>query len=517
MTRSRRLRWAMAATVVSTLAIAVAPQGTAQAAASHDAARAMPQGVAVQGVAVQGVESSVTFSRPASAVDGAGAARGSTIARPQQDARATQTGGVIVRFKSGTAPATSSAGRDRVLDAVAAEHHTELEPARALATGATLVEGATPQEADEVAATLLARPDVAYAEPDVRLRTSSATNDPLADYQWDLTAAPEGIGAEEVWPVAQGAGVTVAVVDSGIVAHPELSGRVLRGHDFISDAASARDGGGRDQDPRDMGDWQRSGECPGSAKAADSSWHGTHVAGTIAAASDNAIGVAGIAPKASILPVRVMGRCGGTLSDIADGLTWASGGKVAGVPANRNPAKVVNLSVGAKEACPATLQSAITAAGARGAIIVTAAGNAGGDAAQDTPGNCRGVVNVAATAGAGGRAPYSNHGPAVTIAAPGGSGTDDAILSTIDAGTRSATGADYGFMIGTSMAAPHVSGVAALLLGLDRSLSPAKLRQLLVSTAKPFPASCSGCGSGIVDAVAAVNAVRPQAVPGGAP
>ncbi len=414
------------------------------------------------------------------------------------------TGAVIVRFKPGTAPAISSAARDRALSA-AGPADVDLDAARTLATGATLVTGATPDQAVDVAADLRTRADVAYAEPDIRL-TVHAT-DRFFSSQWDLRSSPVGIGAAEVWDRTQGEGVVVAVIDSGIVEHPDLAGQVLPGYDFISDARTARDGGGRDADPSDTGDWQALNECAGDPSALPSTWHGTHVAGTIAALAHNGIGVAGVAPKASILPVRAIGRCGGSLSDIADGLTWASGGKVTGVPANRTPARVVNLSVGGRTACPKTLQAAITGAVARGTIVVTASGNDGLDARGDTPGNCTGVLNVVATAGDGSRAPYSNYGPNVGISAPGGAVTADAILSTVDRGRRGPTGPGYGLMVGTSMAAPHVSGVAALLLAAEPSLTPAQLRQLLVSTAKPFPRTCGGCGSGIVDAPAALAAL----------
>lgn len=442
------------------------------------------------------------------AVLGVAPAASSAAAAPEAAAVASSptdaTGGVIVRFKPGTAPAISTAARARALDA-AAPGDVELQADRTLATGATLVTGATPDQAAEVAADLRDRDDVAYAEPDIRL-TVSATDRYLAT-QWDLRASPVGVGAQGVWESTQGAGVVVAVVDSGIVAHPDLAGQVLPGYDFISDARTARDGGGRDPDPSDVGDWQAANECSGDPAALPSSWHGTHVAGTIAALADNGIGIAGVAPKASIVPVRVIGRCGGSLSDIADGLTWASGGKVAGVPTNRNPARVVNLSVGGRTSCPKTLQAAITAAVGRGALVVTAAGNDGLNARGDTPGNCVGVLNVAATTGAGARAPYSNYGSVVGIAAPGGAASADGILSTIDRGRRGPVGPSYGLMVGTSMAAPHVSGVAALVLGAEPTLTSLRLRQVLVSSAKPFPKECNGCGSGIVDAPGALAAL----------
>ncbi|GAB95526.1 subtilisin family serine protease [Kineosphaera limosa] len=421
------------------------------------------------------------------------------------------TGRVIVRFKDGSAAAVSTAARDRALDAVGAGTDVDLEAERRLGTGATLVAGADPAQAQEVADRLQARPDVAYAEPDVRLtiaRTATpAPNDPLWHYQWNLAATDVGIDAPAAWPRTRGAGVTVAVVDTGIVRHPDLSGQVLPGYDFISDPRTARDGNGRDNDPTDLGDWLVNNDCGGTEKAADSTWHGTHVAGAIAALSGNGAGIAGVAPRAKILPVRAIGRCGGSLADIADGITWATGGTVQQVPKNANVARVVNLSLGGPMACPATLQAAIDGALARRAVVVTAAGNSGIPAERESPGNCRGVINVAATTGSGARANYSNYGRAITLAAPGGQTDRDGILSTIDGGRRGSSGPEYGFMVGTSMAAPHVSGVAALLLSASPGLTPAQVSSVLTSSARPFTAACNGCGAGIVDAGRAVAAV----------
>lgn len=429
------------------------------------------------------------------------------------DSEPVPTGGVIVRFRTGSEPAVSSAARDRALGAVARRTDSELDAVTRLGTGATLVGGATPEQARQVADTLAARADVAYAEPDVRLRVSAAPDDPYyADYQWDLSSATYGINVRPAWARSQGAGVTVAVVDTGIVAHPDLAGRVLPGHDFISDARTARDGGGRDADPADAGDWLVDGDCDGTEQATASTWHGTHVAGTIAAVAGNGVGVAGVAPKASILPVRAIGRCGGSLSDIADAITWASGGRVTGVAANSRPARIVNLSLGAEMSCPATMQAAIDGAIARGSLVVTASGNSGVSAYREAPGNCKGVVNVGATNRGGARAAYSNHGAKVTLSAPGGQSRHDAILSTVDRGTRRPTGPGYAFMVGTSMASPHVSGVAALLASADPTLTPGRLRRMLVGTARPFPGACSGCGAGIVDAGRAVAALRSPAV-----
>jgi subtilisin family serine protease len=192
------------------------------------------------------------------------------------------------------------------------------------------------------------------------------------------------------------------------------------GYDFISDAFVANDGDGRESNAQDPGDWNTAGQCPPDPGAYPSSWHGTHVAGTIAAVSNNGSGVAGVAFGARVLPLRVLGRCGGYTSDIADAIVWASGGSVSGVPANSNVAKVVNLSLGGAGACDTTTQNAINSARTRGTVIVVAAGNENQNASNSSPANCSGVIAVASVNRSGGRAYYSNFGSVVDVAAPGG-------------------------------------------------------------------------------------------------
>jgi len=200
----------------------------------------------------------------------------------------------------------------------------------------------------------------------------------------------------------------------------------------------------------------------------------------------------------------VLGKCGGYTSDIADGIIWASGGTVAGVPANPNKARVLNLSLGGGGSCAATTQSAINGARSRGAVVVVAAGNSAMDASNFSPANCAGVITVAATSRAGGRASYSNFGSIVDIAAPGGD-TGAGILSTLNAGTRTPAGDGYASYSGTSMATPHVAGVVALMLSKNPALTPDQVEVKLKASARAFPAACAGCGAGIVDATAAVT------------
>jgi serine protease len=230
------------------------------------------------------------------------------------------------------------------------------------------------------------------------------------------------------------------------------------------------------------------------------------VAGTIAAVTNNSSGVAGVAFGAKVVPARVLGKCGGYTSDIADAIVWTSGGTVSGVPTNANPAKVLSISLGGGGSCDSTTQGAINSARSRGASVVVAAGNSNANAANFTPANCTGVVTVAAVGRNGGKASYSNFGATVEVAAPGGSGGANSVLSTLNAGTTIPGSDSYALYNGTSMATPHVSGVVALMLSVKPTLTPDQVTSILQSTARAFPATCSQCGSGIVNANAAVDA-----------
>ncbi len=356
---------------------------------------------------------------------------------------------------------------------------------------------------------------IEYVEPDLRMQALLTPNDTHYSKQWDLFEATGGIRAPAAWDRATGSGVVVAVLDTGIRPHADLSGQTVAGYDMITLSSIAVDGGGRDADASDPGDWNAAGDCGSGSAASNSSWHGTHVAGTIAAKANNASGIAGIAFNAKIQPLRVLGKCGGYSSDIADAMVWAAGGSVSGVPANTTPAKVINLSLGGTGNCGSTTQNAINSARARGAVVVVAAGNETADASTSSPANCAGVITVAATDRYGARAYYSNYGNAVTLAAPGGDGRSsgaNAILSTLNAGTTT-PGADvYAYYQGTSMAAPHVAGVAALMYSVKPSATPDQIAAALKSSARAFPGSCSGCGAGLLDAAAAVTAIANAAI-----
>ena len=359
---------------------------------------------------------------------------------------------------------------------------------------------------------------IEYAEPD-RIMTHAATpTDPRYTDQWHYYDTVGGLRLPAAWDISTGAGVVVAVIDTGYRPHADLSGQFLPGYDFISTAAIGNDGNGRDSDATDPGDGVTAGACGGGQPFSDqpSSWHGTHVAGTVAARTNNGAGVAGVAYNAKILPVRALGKCGGYTSDIADAITWASGGTVAGVPVNANKARVLNLSLGGGGACSATMQNAINGARSRGAVVVAAAGNSGIDVSNASPANCAGVIAVAATGRTGGRARYSNFGAQVAVAAPGGDGTSG-VLSTLNSGRSGPLADTYVVYQGTSMAAPHVAGVAALMLAANTNLTPDEIATRLKSTARAFPASCAGCGAGIVDAAAALTGARSGPAPAPAP
>jgi serine protease len=339
-------------------------------------------------------------------------------------------------------------------------------------------------------------PDVEYAEPDTRMFPALTPNDPQYGLQWHYYEPTGGINLPLAWDKSNGSGVVVAVLDTGYRPHADLVANVLPGYDFVTSLTSANDGTARDADATDPGNW---------CGAGTSSWHGTHVAGTIAAMTNNGVGVSGVAFGAKILPVRVLGKCGGSTSDIADAMVWSAGGSVVGVPANTRPAKVISLSLGsnAPTPCGTTYQNAINTARGLGSTFVIAAGNFNADASGYAPGNCTGIITVAATTRAGGKASFSNFGTIVDIAAPG-----DSILSTLNSGATIPGADSYAYYSGTSMATPHVSGVAALMLSVNPLLTPDKIELYIKSTARMFPATCAGCGAGIVNASAAVDRAK---------
>ncbi|MCO4256709.1 S8 family peptidase [Pseudarthrobacter cellobiosi] len=409
----------------------------------------------------------------------------------------------IVEFKETTANATPN-GRANAWGKAAKSQGVKVQELRTLATGGTLIEAdraLSGQAAEDFMAEIAASGSVDYVEPDARMTVALTPNDPRYGEQWDFTGT-NGMRVPGAWDVATGTGVTVAVIDTGITAHPDLDANVLPGYDFVSDATAARDGNGRDANAQDQGDWYAAGEC-GQSTAGNSSWHGTHVAGTVAAVTGNATGVAGVAPNAKVVPVRVLAKCGGSLSDIADAIIWSAGGTVSGIPANANPATVINMSLGGSGACGSTYQAAINSAVSRGATVVVAAGNSNQDASGFRPANCNSVVSVAASNPSGSLSYYSNYGSTVDLTAPGGDVrvAGGGILSTINTGTSTPGSAGYASYQGTSMAAPHVAGLAALMKSKSSTLTPAQVESTLKQGTRPMPGGCTtGCGTGLSDA-----------------
>lgn len=371
-------------------------------------------------------------------------------------------------------------------------------------------------------------PQVAYADIDTILQTQLTPGD--LDYQgkqWHYqapSAYPGGANLPAAWDSAAGTGVVVAVIDTGYRPHADLKANLLPGYDFVSEDAPgsfimANDGDGRDSDASDPGDWQLENSCYQGSPSSNSSWHGTHVAGTIAAVTNNNLGIAGIAFNAKVLPVRVLGVCGGYLSDVVAGMRWAAGLSVPGAPANPNKAKVLNLSLGAQGACSLLEQETIHAVRAAGSVVVTATGN---DSALSVghPANCAGVIAVSAHSKLADSAWYSNLGLETALSAPGGGmgrmeipSDGSSVYSTLNLGTTVPLADSYKGYNGTSMATPHVAGVAALLASLQPGISPDALRSMLVNSARPHPRDsfCADaryspyCGAGLLDAGAAVD------------
>jgi len=396
----------------------------------------------------------------------------------------------------------------------------------------------------ELAQRLAQHADVEYAVPDERRQAFAAPNDPLyadgvpgngpAVGQWYLRA-PAGevqsaIDIETAWGVTTGRpDVVVAVLDTGArFDHPDLltvaaGGKLLPGYDMVSSGDVANDGGGRDADATDPGDWVTAAEANNSSgpfykcttldsssgkySPENSTWHGTQVSGIIAALTNNGIGMAGVGPGLRVLPVRVLGKCGGYDSDIIAGMRWAAGLAVPGTPANPNRARVINMSLGGKGTCSAAYADAIRAIDAVGTVIVAAAGNTTGHAVS-APANCPGIIGVAALRHMGAKVGFSDLGPEIAISAPGGNCVNVTsgspclypILTASNTGTTTPSAPDYTDSyhpsLGTSFAAPLVSGTAALMLSAQPTMTPAHVKLLLQATARAFPTTGGDNGDG---------------------
>jgi len=438
---------------------------------------------------------------------------------------------------------------------------------RKMAMGAHVIATSRKLNASEAAAfmqSIASDPTVAYVQPDVMRKAigimapaSFTPNDPyFAKYQTDYlpgdgTATPAnkmpnwgGANITGAWDLADGTGITIAVLDTGIVKHADIDTSLAdAGYDFINDSfVSGRAAEGRAAGGWDLGDWTTGAPyssgadaCVDPSRASGSSWHGSHVASASGAEiTNNGVGMAGIAYKAKVLPVRVLGHCGGYDSDIADAIVWASGGHVDGVPDNTHPAQVINMSLGGGGTCSADdiTGKAIAKARANGTAVVVAAGNDGGDVKNHSPASCPGVITVASTGVGSGLAVYSNYNSAgediVKLAAFGGgvyayegaSGTQlnpegfawQAMNNGKTTPVASPGGDTYGGMAGTSQATPHVTGAVALMQSARLAanlplLSPDEVLSVLQKSARTphvAPNAAKTFGAGILDANAAV-------------
>ncbi len=455
---------------------------------------------------------------------------------------------VIVKLRPDTARAASTPVASSALAAPAVSPSSSPSPsalaARARAIGqrlgVNLVPGAaigadmlvvtgSGIDAPALAARLTAQGDVEYAVPDRRRRIVAAPSDPLyssgvggsgpASGQWYLRPnageVTSSIDAETAWAVTTGSSaIVVAVLDTGVrYDHPDnrsiaFGGNLLPGYDMISDVAIANDGDGRDGDPSDPGDWlsaaevtQRGSEfyqCATGAVA--SSWHGSQTSGLIAATTDNGLGMASVARDVRVVPVRVIGKCGGFDSDILAGMRWAAGLPVPGATSNPYPARVLNMSLGGEGSCDAPYVDVMRELTAAGVLVVASAGNAAGHA-LGAPADCPGVVAVGGLRHVGTKVGFSNLGPDVALSAPGGNCVNVAagapclfpILSTTNAGRTVPAAASYtdsyDYAVGTSFSAPLVAGTAALVLSARPELQPEEVTRILKATARPFPAT----------------------------
>lgn len=437
-------------------------------------------------------------------------------------------GQIIVKFREGAEPGTGPQIEAMGMGDVDLQRTSGGELLFTLDMATMSAEEST-QSAIRTAKVLSQRDDVEYAQVNYVVDIAAEPMDPGYAQQWHYRnngpgagESAGGINLPQAWDISTGnAGIVVAVIDTGILPnHPDITGSAnhLGGFDMITSTFTSQDNDGRDPDPTDEGDAVAAGECPPLFinPPRGSSWHGTHVAGTVGVVnSDNNTGVAGVSWNGGVVSVRVLGKCGGSVGDINDAIRWAAGMTVPGVPDNANPAQVINMSLGAPIPCansPAT-QAAITDVVNRGVTVVVAAGNDARDAANAMPASCNGVITVAAGDENGDLVTrFSNFGPLVDILAPGGdtqgsSGAPGGVLSTVQGG--------YAFYNGTSMASPHVAGVAALMLSVDPTLTPQDIEAVLENSAMTRTAAqCpEPCGAGLLDAHAALQAVGQPLLP----
>jgi serine protease len=462
---------------------------------------------------------------------------------------------VIVKFK-----ADSTLLRRQALSATAASERATTLSARVgvpLTAGAAISERMQVLKASgigsaELAQRLSAQSDVEYAVPDERRHRYAAPNDPRyssvplgsggpVSGQWYLRAPTStvrsSIDVEPAWDITTGSpSVVVAVLDTGVrFDHADLlavgsGGNLLPGYDMIDEDSAgafftANDGNGRDADPSDPGDWVSSADIAGGnfngCSQEGSSWHGTQTAGLIGALTNNALGMASVGRTVRVLPVRVLGKCGGYDSDIIAGMRWASGATdicrafngqgvcLEMIPVTTTPAKVINMSLGGGTSCSQAYRDVLTELTGLGVVVVASAGNSAGHAVS-SPANCPGVIAVTGLRHAGTKVGFADVGTQVAIAAPGGNcvttgATDPClypILTTTNAGTTTPVVASSIYSdgnnasVGTSFSAPLVAGTVGLMFSARPGMSVVDVRNALQASARPFPTI--GADTGVI-------------------
>jgi serine protease len=477
----------------------------------------------------------------------------------------TPTGRVIVKYKAlgslmRSMEATPAQGQGpRHAAAMARRTGLALTDGRVIDRRTQVVWGSQGISSAALAARLAADAEVEYAVPDERRHALALPNDPLlaasaavspAVGQWYLRAPDatvvSAINAVGAWAISAGtASVVVADIDTGVLFdHPDLTNKLYPGYDFITTSSVAGDGGARDADATDAGDWTSVNECGRGVAATSSSWHGTQTSGLIGAQTNNGVGMASVGNEVMVLPVRVLGKCGGSDSDIIAAMLWAGG--VSSLPvANPHPARVINLSLGSSGSCNAAYADAVSQLTAAGVVVVAAAGNEEG-LAVGTPANCAGVIAVAGLRHQGTKVGFSSLGPEVSVSAPAGNCVNTSgaclypILTTTNTGTQAAATHTYSdstnYSLGTSFSAPLVAGTVGLMLSANPAMTPAQVKAAIKSTARSFPSSSSDttvtqckapsstvqneclcttstCGAGMLDAAAAVAAAANSSVP----
>ena len=422
---------------------------------------------------------------------------------------------IIVKWRSG-AKATLSAPAAQRASKLSSSSGLAIRHKRRSTANTDVFQLDRPMSGGELQAVLDrlgADPDVLFAVADKRRQIQQIPSDPLAVDQWYfLSVQPAGTRTDQAWDITTGtANTVVAVLDTGVrYDHPDIASKLLPGYDFVSNPLIGNDGDGQDGDATDPGDWveaaDRTSPTFNNCANTSSSWHGTRVSGLIGASANNGIGLAGAGWQTSILPVRVLGKCGGFDSDIIDGMRWAAGLAVEGARPNTTPAQIINMSLGGDADCNAAYQGAVDEIVAQGSLIVASVGNDG--IPVGTPANCSGVLGVSGIRHAGTKVGYSNLGEGADIAAPAGNCVNPgppfsaaapcvfAMQVPINSGTTAPLPMEdaYSDMVirpnfGTSFSAPLVAGAAALMHAVNPQLTPAQFTTLLQESSMPFPTS----------------------------